>query len=242
MTPAAPTRTNSSQKGKAAGKEASLRVAPPSVATKWGTPDLSSDDARLVGGDRVAWVAPTTLEKIRGRLGEGQEGSPLQVSLRLKKENKKEETPEAGDSAAEKPEDEEEPPLEAWLVGWEEMPLGTMVLSGELESDWSTWGQAKVALSSTRPSGKANGSRSLQHLETSSASGCTLAGVDGVINKALSYFRRAALTDHARPLLLNGSKGSGKTSIAKAVGAALEADRSILSRKLVSSFQADLQN
>lgn len=56
----------------------------------------------------------------------------------------------------------------------------------------------------------------------------TLAGVDETIEKALSYFRRGAFTGHARPLLLTGGKGSGKTAIAKAVAESLQADRSVL--------------
>lgn len=65
-------------------------------------------------------------------------------------------------------------------------------------------------------------------LEVAAENKPILAGVDQVVDKALSYFRRAAFTGHARPLLLTGGKGSGKTAIAKAVGEALEADRSVL--------------
>lgn len=76
--------------------------------------------------------------------------------------------------------------------------------------------------------GKANGHRSVPVLEVGPETKPILAGVDGTIEKALSYFRRAAFTGHARPLLLTGGKGSGKTAIAKAIGEALQADRSVL--------------
>jgi peroxin-1 len=75
---------------------------------------------------------------------------------------------------------------------------------------------------------KANGHRSAPALEVDVEKKPTLAGVDETIEKALSYFRRGAFTGHARPLLLTGGKGSGKTAIAKAVAEALQADRSVL--------------
>lgn len=76
--------------------------------------------------------------------------------------------------------------------------------------------------------GKANGHHSASAFEVASAPKPILAGVDGVLEKALGYFRRAAFTGQARPLLLTGAKGSGKTAIAKAIGETLEADRSVL--------------
>lgn len=232
LTPAAPTRSTSPQKSRNSVKEASLRVVPPAVAAQWGAPGISSDDAHAVGGDRVGWVAPATLAKVRKRVGEASSATPLHVSLHLRKE-KKEESKEQPVEGEEKTEQEDEPPLEAWLVGWDEMPADAVVFSGELEPQWTSWGIAKASASSSKASrGKPNGSQSSQRLDISSTTDNTLAGVDSVIDKALSYFRRSALTEHARPLLLNGSKGSGKTSIAKVVGHALEADRSILSREL----------
>jgi Cdc6-like AAA superfamily ATPase len=61
-----------------------------------------------------------------------------------------------------------------------------------------------------------------------------LAGVDSTISQCAEYFTLAALhsmSGTASPLLLTGSKGSGRTSIAKHVGDLLEGDRDILAGK-----------
>ncbi len=133
-------------KGKASAKgtSANLRVVPPKVAAQWGPAELSSDDAHSVGADKVAFVAPATLNKVRARLGEHQDGTPLLVNLRVKRdEEEKEETPEAEAPKEGEEQPEEEPPLEAWLAAWEEMPTGCLALSGELEPEWKNWGMAK---------------------------------------------------------------------------------------------------
>lgn len=133
-------------KGKAPVKGATLRVVPPKVAAQWGPAELSSDDAHTVGADKVAFVAPTTLNRVRARLGEHQDGAPLLVNLRVKRaevEEKKDEAPEAEPPKEGEEQPEEEPPLEAWLAAWEEMPTGCLALSGELESEWKSWGVAK---------------------------------------------------------------------------------------------------
>ncbi|BEI91794.1 uncharacterized protein CcaverHIS019_0406140 [Cutaneotrichosporon cavernicola] len=233
----APARANSGSGGsnsqKKPTKGASLRVVPPKVAAQWGPAELSADDVYTVGADKVAFVAPATLNKVRARLGEHQDGAPLLVNLRVKRvedEEKKDEAPEAEPPKEGEEQPEEEPPLEAWLAAWDGMPAGCMVLSGELEPEWKNWGVAKLGLATQKSSRtKANGHRSVPMIEVEAEKKATLAGVDGTIDKALSYFRRGAFTGHARPLLLTGGKGSGKTVIAKAVAEALEADRSVLS-------------
>jgi MoxR-like ATPase len=58
-----------------------------------------------------------------------------------------------------------------------------------------------------------------------------LAGVGKVMDDAVSYIRRCHL-ESTKPLLLVGGKGSGKTSIAKAIAERLETDRAILSGML----------
>ncbi|GMK53828.1 hypothetical protein CspeluHIS016_0104140 [Cutaneotrichosporon spelunceum] len=217
---------------KKATKGATLRVVPPKVAAQWGAVELSADDAHTVGSDKVAFVAPATLNKVRARLSEHQDGTPLLVNLRVKRaedEEKKDEEQQAEPPKEGEEQSDEEPPLEAWLAACEEMPAGCMVLSGELEPEWKTWGVAKLGLATPKSSRtKVNGHRSTPALEVEAEKKPTLAGVDGTIEKALSYFRRGAFTGHARPLLLTGGKGSGKTAIAKTVAEALEVDRSVL--------------
>lgn len=132
-------------KGKAvAVKGATIRIVPPKVAAQWGVAELSADDAHTVGADKVAFVAPATLNKVRARLGQDQDGAPLLVTLRIKRadeEKKEDETPEAEPKEGENQE-EEEPPLEAWLAAWDEMPTGCLALSGDLELEWKSWGVA----------------------------------------------------------------------------------------------------
>lgn len=145
MAPAPVARANSSPgKGKSTAKEATLRMVPPKVAAEWGAAELSSDDAHTVGADRVAFVAPSTLDKVRARLGQDQDGSPLFVAIRVKRaEEEKEEEPQETEAKEGEAEAEEEPPLEAWLASWDEMPTGCLALSGELEPEWKHWGSAK---------------------------------------------------------------------------------------------------
>ena len=52
-----------------------------------------------------------------------------------------------------------------------------------------------------------------------------------MIGHASSYLRRAMSSQNPKPLLLVGSKGSGKTSIAKLVAERLEVDREVLTGK-----------
>jgi hypothetical protein len=56
-------------------------------------------------------------------------------------------------------------------------------------------------------------------------------GLDKVRDDGIGYLRRTILTS-SRPLLITGGKGSGKSSIAKAIAEALEADRVVLAGKL----------
>jgi MoxR-like ATPase len=62
-----------------------------------------------------------------------------------------------------------------------------------------------------------------------------LPGLDKVKEEAVSYLRRTAFSS-PRPLLITGGRGCGKTSIVKAIAAALEADRDSLSGKLFVSL------
>jgi peroxin-1 len=55
-----------------------------------------------------------------------------------------------------------------------------------------------------------------------------LAGSAGVIEAACAYLRQSFHSERARSLLLLGAKGSGKTSVVKAIGTILECDRDIL--------------
>jgi Cdc6-like AAA superfamily ATPase len=64
-----------------------------------------------------------------------------------------------------------------------------------------------------------------------------LAGVDGTIAKCLDYLTLSALQSEScsvSPLLLTGSKGSGRTSIAKRVADLLEGDRETLAGQSMS--------
>lgn len=114
-----------------------LRVVPARVGSKWGVPILSHDDSQVVGTENVAWVAPSTLARVRRRLGQAVEAEPLFVSFRSEEEPK-EEKPEE-----EVTEEEDEPPYEAWLAGWDDMPSGCVVLAGDVPAAWSAWATAK---------------------------------------------------------------------------------------------------
>lgn len=59
-----------------------------------------------------------------------------------------------------------------------------------------------------------------------------LAGVASIIDDALSYLSRCALSGNGKPLLLTGGKGSGKTVIAKTIGEHLEQNRNVVAGEL----------
>lgn len=104
---------------------------------------------------------------------------------------------------------------------------------------WPTT-DSSVTLAEPKKSHKANGVLSHSILVGPSKVAPPLAAVDSIIDDALSYLRRGALSGHAKPLLLMGGKGSGKTVIAKTIGERLEQDRDVVAGKLRRVFlQAD---
>jgi len=113
------------------------------VGNKWGVPVLSYDDSQIVGTDRVAWVAPSTLKKIRRRLGQAQDDAAVFVALKREEEKKGEGEEEEEEKKEGEEEEEVEPPLEAWLCAWDEVPTGCMVLAGDVPPEWSSWAIAK---------------------------------------------------------------------------------------------------
>lgn len=101
------------------------------------------------------------------------------------------------------------------------MSLGTLTIT-----------DISVTLAEPKKSHKANGVLSHSVLVAPTEVAPPLAAVDNIIDDALSYLRRGALSGHAKPLLLMGGKGSGKTVIAKTIGERLEQDRDVVAGKL----------
>jgi SpoVK/Ycf46/Vps4 family AAA+-type ATPase len=84
--------------------------------------------------------------------------------------------------------------------------------------------------------------RTYDHGKSRERSSSTLAGVDKYLDECTDYFRRTkvlqTISKHGgfgkvKPLLLCGSSGCGKTSIAKEVAERLATDRTVLARKCV---------
>ncbi|OXH34334.1 peroxin-1 [Cryptococcus neoformans] len=210
-----------------------LRLIPPKVTSTWGIFVPPSNALSKTEDERIAVCSPTSLEKIKRRLGTS-DGEMFFVKIALD-QPLEEESPPPGPVAIAQ---EKEPMGEAemLLVSWEEMPNGCLSVAGKTEDWMNVWARVKI-LGSTgkREKTKSGKGRPVPDLSFSAypkQTSSPLPGLDKICQEAIDYLRLSAFSQRSKPLLLLGAKGSGKTSLAKIVGNTLEENRFILAETI----------
>ena len=228
-------------------KRFEVRLVPGRVASRWGTPPETYQAT-------VLYCSEDVLERARRRFGDTR--GDINVKAVLNKETSVQDP--AGEAEAKtdaESEESKETTLETSLVRWDELPDGCAVVIGEAGEEWKAWSRIRLIWCS--PSylllitvycrearqGGANLATSLvPQCEPSAGDKAysrpapkphsLLAGTTKLVDDALGYLKRAAVSPFTRPLLLTGAKGSGKTSLARILGEKLESDRDILTGDL----------
>jgi peroxin-1 len=120
-------------------KSVKARLIPGAVAAAWGT---LTDSEEVTG--RVMLCAEDVVERARRKFA--ADGPHVFVKARLGQSNGhvKEETaenpPQDEGSAEDGPDVKgEDTDVESWLVPWEEMPDGCVVLTGKIQKGWEGW-------------------------------------------------------------------------------------------------------
>jgi len=135
-----PTSSNGKGKEKASGnptKTFKVRVVPPRIAATWGIPDVPERQGK------VMLCAQNVLD--RGRRKFQMEGD-VHVRAELVKQEKEAQGVEtSGDGKEADEAEKKDEGVEAWLVPWDEMPEGCVVLLGKVEEDWQKWGTVRSA-------------------------------------------------------------------------------------------------
>ncbi|WVQ65961.1 uncharacterized protein L199_004139 [Kwoniella botswanensis] len=207
-----------------------LRMIPPRVVSDWGHLNIPSTST----ASQVGICSSHTMEKIRRKSRLKPSVSEVKVSLELDDDDmkadadnqRKQDLPN-GESREKQ---EEKKHVDIQLVEWDEMPDGYISLVGTTEEWENGWGNVKIMPLVGRKVKTRNKGVALA-LPNLSASSC-LPGTEQLIDDATTYLSRTLSTPLSQLLLLQGNKGSGKTTIAKIVAKRLEADRSILAEPI----------
>ncbi|WWC95916.1 hypothetical protein V866_002783 [Kwoniella sp. B9012] len=207
-----------------------LRMIPPRVVSEWGHLNISSTTT----ASQVGICSSHTMEKIRRKLRLKPSILDVNVSLELDDDDMEADTDNQqkqdlpnGESREKQ---EEKKQVDIQLVEWDEMPDGYISLIGTTEEWENGWGNVKIMPLLGRKVKIRNKGVALA-LPNLSASSC-LPGTKQLIDGATTYLSRTLSTPSSKPLLLQGNKGSGKTTIAKNVAERLEADRSMLAEPI----------
>ncbi|WWC88849.1 uncharacterized protein L201_003764 [Kwoniella dendrophila CBS 6074] len=204
-----------------------LRLIPPRIAASWGKVNIPSG----VTSAKVGLCSPHTLDKIRRKIKSKSPTPEVNVALEQEKEEKdksQESTKpisngENGDS------NNLAKQSDLPVVEWDEMPDGYITVLGTIE-DWeSQWGSVKVSSASGKSTKRGKGSALALPNPIPDR---RLPGTKKVIDDAITYLSQSLSTSSHRPLLLQGNKGSGKTTVAKLIAEQLGNDRGILAETM----------
>ncbi|WVW84469.1 hypothetical protein I302_106503 [Kwoniella bestiolae CBS 10118] len=201
-----------------------LRMIPPRIASGWGRFSIPS----TVTASKVGICSPCTMEMTRRKLKLGDSTPDVTMVLDAKEDENKPEQENSRDLADgdNGQKEDQSKQSEVQLVEWDEMPDGYVILVGGIE-DWEQeWGNVKLT-SHTGRKGKPRSKGVALALPDTTPSR-VLPGTKQLIDDATTYLSRSLSTSTSKPLLIQGNKGSGKTSIAKIIAERLEVDRSIL--------------
>ncbi|KAK6908369.1 hypothetical protein I203_102370 [Kwoniella mangroviensis CBS 8507] len=207
-----------------------LRMIPPRVVSDWGHLNIPSTTT----ASQVGICSSHTVQKIRRKLRLKPSISDVNVSLELDDDETKADTEDQEKQdlpkgeGAEKQEGKRQ--VDIQLVEWDEMPDGYISLIGTAEEWESAWRNVRITpLVGTKGKTRKKGVALALPNQPASSS---LPGTQHLIDDATTYLSRTWSTPSSRPLLIQGNKGSGKTTIAKIVGKRLEADRRILAEPI----------
>ncbi|OCF73124.1 peroxin-1 [Kwoniella mangroviensis CBS 8886] len=211
-----------------------LRMIPPRVVSDWGHLNIPSTTT----ASQVGICSSHTVEKIRRKWRLKPSISDVNVSLELDDDEteadtgdqEKQDLPngEGGEKQAGKRQ------VDIQLVVWDEMPDGYISLIGTTEEWESAWRNVKITpLLGTKGKTRRKGTfADVSPQSPNQPASPSLPGTQHLIDDVTTYLSHTLSTRSSRPLLLQGNKGSGKTTIAKIVGKRSEADRSILAEPI----------
>ncbi|KJE00988.1 peroxin-1 [Cryptococcus gattii NT-10] len=219
--------------GRNKSRQVKLRLIPPNVTSTWGIFIPPSKALLKAEDERVAVCSPTSLEKIKRKLGIS-DGEMFFVKVSLDQPLAVE-SPLPGPVVIPQekgPKDE----TEMLLVSWEEVPDGCISVAGKTEEWMNVWMTIKVLESTgkrekTKP-GKGRPIPDLSFSADPKKSSSPLPGLNKIFQEAVDYLRHSAFNRGSKPLLLLGAKGCGKTSLTKIIGNALERNKSILAETI----------
>ncbi|WWC62371.1 uncharacterized protein I303_104967 [Kwoniella dejecticola CBS 10117] len=226
------TQNGSSSSGsKSKAKGVGLRLIPYRVAMAWGDPGLPD-----AGPSKVALCSAHTLERIRRKLAlrKNKDG----VAVTLVEEDQEEVPTEAEqrstDQAGGEPSKEmvKTKSTNLQLIEWDEMPDGCVSIVGGTEEWESSWGNVKLLSKGTEKKEEKANRRKTDPSPINHPSILLFPGKHQLIADATAYLSRGILTGSNRPLLVEGNKGSGKSTVAKIIAERLETDRSVLAEPI----------
>lgn len=114
------------------------RLVPARVAAAWDVPELPEREGRVVLCSR------NVLDRARRKLGADED---VYVRMELVKEKSHGPEREKSGEAETKPDGSDEvvkdEGIEGWLVEWNELPVGCVVLLGKNQADWQGWGTVR---------------------------------------------------------------------------------------------------
>lgn len=116
-----------------------MRLIPGRVAGQWAQPSVGVEVGEL---ENVIYCSEGSLRRVRRKLGQGQEGEGA-IYVRAKRPGMADTKDDGAEGGKEN--EEEDLSLEAWLMGWEEMPDGCCVLAGPARKNWSEWASIRSA-------------------------------------------------------------------------------------------------
>jgi peroxin-1 len=117
-----------------------LRLVPPRVAATWGDIELGDDVREQIGTEKVCLCSPLTLRRVKRRLGQEGDGS-IYVKLQLAR-SKPVDAVQSVEEETKRDEVDGDEGVGVWLVEWEEMPDGCLVLEGA-EGKYGQWGEVR---------------------------------------------------------------------------------------------------
>ncbi|WVQ72931.1 hypothetical protein IAR50_002493 [Cryptococcus sp. DSM 104548] len=223
--PSLPNGTTKSPRGVA--RTVRLKLVPPRIAGNWGTFVPIPQALAEAGDGRLAVCSPSSFLQVCQRLCLPNPDHPtLNVTICLQ------EPPLETSPGPILADEEEKPKKEVGVVltEWDEMPDGCIAFAGKVFDWMDGWGEVLVSEAEKMKKTKAGKGRKIPSISFPEDITTPNIGFDKATQTALSYLQRSSISRISKPLLLLGSKGSGKTRLARTVADLLAKDITIVAR------------